>query len=254
MIDRDGGTHGAGPVDRPVPVASITKLFTATAVLVAVEEGTLSLDTPAGPPGATVAHLLAHASGLGPEGGILAPPGKRRIYSNAGYEALAETLGRAAGMPAARYLSEAVPHALGLTRTNLEGSPAHGATASAHDVAVLARAWAAPGALLAASTVEAATRPFRPELAGVLPGFGSQTPNDWGLGPEIRGHKQPHWTGARNSPRTYGHFGRSGTFCWIDPVAGCALVGLGEEPFGPWAQTLWPEIADTVLDAVGVPA
>ncbi|HEX7443763.1 MAG TPA: serine hydrolase, partial [Acidimicrobiales bacterium] len=65
-------SHGYGPVasvgprDRALPWASVTKLATALAVLVAVEEGTVDLDQPAGPPGSTVRHLLAHASGLGP--------------------------------------------------------------------------------------------------------------------------------------------------------------------------------------------
>ena len=51
-----------------------------------------------------------------------------------------------------------------------------------------------------------------PGLTGVLPGFGVQRPNDWGLGFEIRDAKSPHWTGSANSGRTYGHFGQSGTF------------------------------------------
>ena len=56
-----------------------------------------------------------------------------------------------------------------------------------------------------------------PGLVGVLPGFGRMDPNDWGLGFELRDAKSPHWTGARNSPRTFGHFGGSGTFLWVDP-------------------------------------
>ncbi len=51
----------------------------------------------------------------------------------------------------------------------------------------------------------------------MLPGFGVQRPNDWGLGFEIRDAKSPHWTGSANSGRTYGHFGQSGTFIWVDP-------------------------------------
>ena len=38
-----------------------------------------------------------------------------------------------------------------------------------------------------------------PGLDGVLPGFGVQRPNDWGLGFEIRDAKSPHWTGSANS-------------------------------------------------------
>ena len=79
-----------------------------------------------------------------------------------------------------------------------------------------------------------------PGLDGVLPGFGKQTPNDWGLGFELRDAKSPHWTGARNSPRTFGHFGRSGTFLWVDPDAGVALACLTDRNFGDWAKEAWP--------------
>src|SRR5919198_6572622 len=53
-----------GPSDRVFRWASVTKLATALAALVAAEEGILDLDEPGGPPGSTVRHLLAHASGL----------------------------------------------------------------------------------------------------------------------------------------------------------------------------------------------
>jgi CubicO group peptidase (beta-lactamase class C family) len=65
-----------------------------------------------------------------------------------------------------------------------------------------------------------ATRPTFPGLSGVLPGFGRQPDCAWGLGFEVRGGKQPHWTGSRNSPGTFGHFGQSGSFIWVDPQAG----------------------------------
>jgi CubicO group peptidase (beta-lactamase class C family) len=81
----------------------------------------------------------------------------------------------------------------------------------------------------------------------VLPGFGAQRPNDWGLGFERRGHKRPHWTGATNSPRTFGHFGQSGSFVWVDPDAGVACVELAAAPFGPWAAAAWPPLSDLVL-------
>src|SRR5215510_16233124 len=69
-----------GPLDEALPLASVTKLLTAMAVLVAVEEETLGLDDPAGPEGSTVAHLLAHASGLGLDGARITLPGRKRIY------------------------------------------------------------------------------------------------------------------------------------------------------------------------------
>ena len=85
---------------------------------------------------------------------------------------------------------------------------------------------------------------------GVLPGFGGQDPNDWGLGFEVRGAKSPHWTGTVNSPSTYGHFGQSGTMVWVDPEAGVGLVALTDRDFGDWARTAWPELADAVLAAL----
>src|SRR5206468_3839154 len=77
--------------------------------------------------------------------------------------------------------------------------------------------------LVALETLAEATEVQFPGLVGVLPDIGRMDPNDWGLGFELRDAKQPHWTGSRNSPRTFGHFGGSGTFFWVDPEPGVAL-------------------------------
>jgi len=86
-----------------------------------------------------------------------------------------------------------------------------------------------------------------PGLTGVLPGFGVQRPNDWGLGFEIRDAKSPHWTGSANSARSYGHFGQSGTFIWVDPDRDLALVALTDRDFGDWAYEPWPALSDAVI-------
>ena len=66
----------AGETERVFRLASVTKLLTAYATLIAVEEGAVDWDTPAGPPGSTVRHLAAHASGLSfTEGKVQAKPG-----------------------------------------------------------------------------------------------------------------------------------------------------------------------------------
>ena len=55
------------------------------------------------PPGSTVRHLLAHASGLPFKGLVpIAPPGRRRIYSNEGFAVLGEHVGARAEMPFSR--------------------------------------------------------------------------------------------------------------------------------------------------------
>ncbi|MHB1584954.1 MAG: serine hydrolase domain-containing protein [Acidimicrobiales bacterium] len=242
-------TGDAGPVDEPFFLASVTKLCTALAVLVAVEERTLSLDEPAGPPGSTVAHLLAHASGLGPSGRrVLASPGQRRIYSNANYELLGELLAERAGIAFATYLTEAVLEPLAMDGARLPdgGSPAAGMTGSVGDLLALAAELLRP-TIVAPETLARATTVAFPGLSGVVPGFGRYEPCDWGLGPELKDAKQPHWTGWRNSPATFGHFGRAGGFLWVDPRAGVACAVLSDREFGPWAGEAWPALADSVL-------
>jgi CubicO group peptidase (beta-lactamase class C family) len=241
---------GRGPLEQPFPLASVTKLLTALAVLVAVEEGTLALDDPAGPAGSTVEHLLAHASGLGPDGGVMAAPGRRRIYSNAGFEVLGRLLAERAGMPVEDYVTEAVLQPLRMRSTRATGSPAFGAVGSAADLLALGRELLSPTVVSGATMARAVEVAF-PGLMGVLPGFGRQDPNDWGLGFELRDGKSPHWTGAANSPRTFGHFGLSGTFLWVDPDAGLACACVTDLDFGPWAAEAWPKLSGAVLAAYG---
>ncbi|HXW33749.1 MAG TPA: serine hydrolase domain-containing protein, partial [Acidimicrobiales bacterium] len=117
--------------------ASVSKLLVAYASLLAVEEGTFALDDEAGPPGSTFRHLLAHASGLGPDAGPpLTRPGRRRIYSNAGYELVAALLSDKASMPFVEYLKAGVLDPLGMSSTDLPSgaSPASGAEGNIYDL------------------------------------------------------------------------------------------------------------------------
>ncbi|MEO6121897.1 MAG: serine hydrolase domain-containing protein [Acidimicrobiales bacterium] len=247
VASREGTRETRGPVERPFRWASVTKVLTAGAVLAAVEAGLLDLDEAAGPPGATVRHLLAHASGLPTDAGPpLSPPGRRRIYSNAGFEVLGRLVEGRVGTPFAAYLAEAVLGPLGLGGTRLDGSPASGAIGPLDDLLLLGAALLEGGRDSGPSWAEA-VRPAFPGLAGVLPGFGRQDPNDWGLGFELRGAKSPHWMGATNSPRTFGHFGRSGGFLWVDPDAGLVCAFLSDLDFGPWAAAAWPSLSDAVI-------
>jgi CubicO group peptidase (beta-lactamase class C family) len=245
-VDAQRELGAVGPRERIFRWASVTKLLTTLAVLVAVEEGTVDLDAPAGPEGSTLRHLLAHAAGLPlDEGPPIARVGTRRIYSNAGIERAAELVAREASMPFAEYLTVAVLEPLRL-RGSLRSSPAWSYDGPLDDLLALARELLAP-TLIAPETLAEATAVQFPGLVGVLPSFGRQEPNDWGLGFELRDAKSPHWTGARNSPRTFGHFGASGTFLWVDPEAGIALGALTDREFGDWARTAWPELSDAVL-------
>jgi CubicO group peptidase (beta-lactamase class C family) len=239
-----------GDTERVFDLASVTKPLVARAAQVAVEEGVVELDTPAGPSGATVRHLLAHASGLAMhDDRVLAKPGTRRMYSNYGFQVLAETVQRESGIEFGRYLAEAVCEPLGMAATRLGGGAevaGYGATSTVADLAAFARDLLRPATVSPQLHGAAITVQF-PGLDGVLPGYGVQRPNDWGMGFELRDSKSPHWTGARNSARTFGHFGQAGGFIWADPEIDLALVVLTNRDFGGWAVGLWPEFSDLVI-------
>lgn len=250
IVTADGEVlDSIGPTDRPFRLASLTKVFSAWAMLVAIEEGLVSLDQPVGQPGCTLEHLLAHAGGYPFEGADpIASPARRRIYSNTGIEIATEATASAAGFPFVEYLADGVLSPLGLADTDLRGSPAHALWSTVDDVAIFLAELQHPR-LVSTETATLATRPHYPELAGIVPGMGRFDPCPWGLGMEIRGEKSPHWTGATNSPATYGHFGGAGTMMWVDPEAGGAVVALTDRPFDDWAidaRAGWSALSDAV--------
>ncbi|MFD8492134.1 serine hydrolase domain-containing protein [Amycolatopsis sp. NPDC059657] len=248
VVNADGELLGGhGDAARPFALASVTKPLTAYTALIAIEEGVVELDTPAGPEGSTIRHLLSHTSGLAFDAHKpMAEPGTRRLYSNAGFEQLADAIAEHSGIPFAEYQAEALFGPLAMSATLLDGSPASGAVSTVTDLVAFAVELQAPK-LVAAATLAEATSVVFPGLNGVLPGFGHQKPNDWGLGFELRDHKSPHWTGANSSPGTFGHFGQSGTFLWVDPAVRAACVTLTDRAFGPWAAEVWPGYTDAVL-------
>ncbi len=225
----------SGDLDEPRPWASVTKLAVALAVAVEVDLGRRAYEEVLGPDGATLAHLLAHASGLGlEEGDRVQPVGTRRVYSNAGVERAARAVA-GEGLEAA-WLAERVFTPLAMSSA-LEGRAAAGVVGSTNDLVALAAAWLAPG-LVGEATLARATTPYLADLAGVVPGFGRFDPCPWGLGPEVAGVKH-HWMGAW-PPASFGHFGQSGALLLADATEGLAVVATSTVAFGPWAVALWP--------------
>lgn len=251
VTDADGTIATYGDPDRSYRWASVTKLMTALATLMAVDTDVVSLDDPAGPEGATIRHLLAHASGLPFEGDTpVADVGERRIYSNAGFLALGQELEDRLGIGYEELVTENVLDPLGMRDTIVPGGPAAGAQGPVTDLLRLARELLQP-TLVGTDLFEEATSVVFPGLPGVVPGVGRFDDNTWGLGLEIRDGKDPHWTGGDNSPATFGHFGGSGSFLWVDPEAGIACAALTDRTFGDWALEVWPAFSDGVLAAHG---
>jgi CubicO group peptidase (beta-lactamase class C family) len=246
VVRAGGVVERHGDARRVVRLASVSKPVSGLAVLVAAEEGVVDLDESVGPPGATVRHLLAHASGLPFEGETpIAPPGRRRIYSNEGFRILATHLAERAEMPFAEYVRAAVCDPLAIA-LDPEGDPGSGMHASLEDVLAVARELLEPR-LVAGETWAEMTEVQFPGLAGVLPDWGRYEPLDWGLGVQLN-TPRPSWMGSRVSSRSFGHYGGSGTFLWVDPEAGVACAALAEREFGDWAKEAWPALSDAVLD------
>ena len=246
VVDPDGRSATHGDSARSVRLASVSKPVSALATLVAAEEGVVDLDEPAGPPGSTVRHLLAHTSGLPFEGAEpISRPGHRRIYSNEAFRVLADRVSERAEMPFAEYVREAVcaPLEIGLDPS---GDPGSGMHASLADVLAIGRELLTPR-LVADETRDEMVAVQLAGLSGVLPDYGRFDPLDWGLGVQLN-TRPPSWMGTRASPRTYGHFGGSGTFVWVDPEARVVCAALTTREFDEWAKEAWPRFADAVLD------
>ncbi|PWH07607.1 penicillin-binding protein [Brachybacterium endophyticum] len=248
VTDAQGPLLRRGETSRVHPLASVSKPVTALGALIALDRSLLSLDQEAGPEGATVRHLLAHTAGYAFDADtVLAAPGTRRIYSNTGFEVLGRVLEDATGSDLPDWLEGSVVQGLGLVDLEVDGSPAAGFRGSIEDLLALGRELLHPTLIGEELWREATTVQF-PGLAGVVPGFGRQRDNTWGLGLEIRDHKSPHWTGELSGPTSFGHFGQSGSFLLVDPDRGLSVSFLGEEPFGPVHQQRWPGLLDAVLE------
>jgi CubicO group peptidase (beta-lactamase class C family) len=246
-----------GDPDRIQRLASISKPMAAWAILVAIEEGMITLEQAVGQPGCTLRHLLAHAGGYpfnGPE--PIALPEVTRMYSNSGFSLAAQAVEAATDIPFAEYLHEAVFQPLDMTSSVLRGSAAYGVRSNLADTCRFVTEVVRPR-LIHASTAGEARRIQYPALGGIVPDVGRYERCPWGLGFEVRGEKQPHWTGTTNSSRTFGHFGGAGTMFWIDPDHDVALVALADRNFDEWSDSalrVWPELSDAVVAEYGIVA
>ncbi|WP_232820154.1 serine hydrolase [Brachybacterium sp. YJGR34] len=251
VTDAQRTLHLQGDGTRVLDLASVSKPLSALGVLVAVDRGLVDLDEPAGREGATVRHLLAHTAGYPFDGeAAVGAVGAKRIYSNTGFEVLAAHVEEATGYGFDEWMEQTVVAGLDLVDLEPTGSPAAGYRGSLRDLLAVGRELLEPSLISEELWREATSVQF-PGLAGILPGYGRQTPNDWGLGLEIRGGKSPHWTGSRSSPRTVGHFGQSGSFLWADPDQGLAAAFLGESRFGAEHVRVWPGLTDAILERYG---
>jgi CubicO group peptidase (beta-lactamase class C family) len=224
------------------------------------------------------------------DGPLLDPPGSYRRYSNAGYALAARLVAQAAEMPFRDYLREAVLDPLGMD-ASLGLALADGARAAsvrepglwgdgealfngdAFRAAALAesggfataRAYArflsclldggraTGGRLLAAETVDDMLSTQFGELPGTVEAVASWDACGWGLGLDVRGTREPHWTGDALTATANTHFGSSGTLAWIDRERGLGLVALASRSSysGWWSRPGgWADLSAAVVATV----
>ncbi len=247
-----------GELERIFPLASVTKLLTAFGTMKVIEGGVIDLGDPVGRRSEsdvpyTVANLLSHSSGLDAEGNgtnFRDAPERRRIYSNQGFEVLAKFVQDSVRLPLSDWMEGLVFEPLGLSSTSIPRLPSRGGIGNAMDLTLLVEEFLNPH-VLKQQSVDVMTSPAFPGLSGILPGYGRQKDNLWGLGVEIKGNKTPHWTPTVSSAQTYGHFGVSGSHLWVDPTRQIGAVFLGAEPFGEWHKENWPILGDQINAAAG---
>ncbi|MGO2683335.1 MAG: serine hydrolase domain-containing protein [Microbacterium sp.] len=234
-----------------LPLASVSKPISAWGVLIAVERGLVDLDEPAGPDGSTLLNLLDHTSGLPFEGEqTQAAPGTRRIYSNAGFDALGAHVAEAAGMPFADWITNEVTAPLGMTDIEVIGRPSAGYRASIDDLLIFGREVLRP-TLIPIELRDLALMVSRPGLRGVVPGYGSFDDNQWGLGFELKGTKSPHWLSDTMPAETAGHFGGQGSFLFIDRSRDIAAAFLSGVAFGDDHKRIWPPLTEEIVTRYG---
>lgn len=288
------GSDGAGAPIQPdslFPVASITKLAVALAILRLYDDTRLGLDDPlayylpsaaAAVDGVTIRALLCHTSGLstdlpramapyrqGLDWPHLAeaclslelrrPPNTQVEYSNPGYGLLALIIEKLTGLSHASALDQLVfaplnieaylgveppraPVVLAGVRRPTAGTatevfnsafwrslalPWAGLLTTGAGALALVRAFDKTSDMLdpqtRAEAVSNQTADLDCRLFGLIPWQKCQ----WGLGPELRDHKSPHWAPPQASTDSFGHAGQSGSLVWADPHADVAWAILG---------------------------
>lgn len=228
-------------------LASVSKPLSAWGALIAVERGFVDLDEAAGPEGATLLNLLDHTSGLPFEGDrTQASPGARRIYSNAGFDALGAHVAAAVGMDFSEWMTREVTEPLGMAEIDVTGRPSAGYRASIEDLLIFGREVLRP-TLIPSALRDLALMVSREGLKGVVPGYGSFDDNQWGLGFELKGAKSPHWLSDSFPPETAGHFGGQGSFFFVDRSRDLAAAFLSGVTFSEEHKRIWPPLTDEIV-------
>lgn len=212
-------------------------------------------------------------------------PGEALRYSNAGFAVAARAVERATGTPFHEYAQAQVLDPMRLADVALRADAGWGSRIAYTDDPASAGAsaesynslyWRSLGipwggffgtatalATFAGSFVSGAhsvlpddvrSEMIADQTGGVPGGVGTAGVHwdrgAWGLGWEIAADKRHHWTGSLRSPRTFCHWGQSGTLVWADPERELALAVFGNRTVHrPWPlrPPRWAQLSDDLV-------
>lgn len=260
FIGPDGHLIIRGYSNRRYRLASITKILTTYVMADAVLAGAISfeerVDSPKlKSPEVSFKDLLSHCSGIRPDNLDPIERHKKRIYTNEAFDLAGEALITKLGQDfKTSSVGDLFKEGLGAylqTSIEFEGSCAASAIGTLDDLISIMNEMRNP-TYLDAQTHKQLTCAYLPELEGILPGWGTYKHNTFGIGFEIKGNKQPHWTGSISSPETFGHFGQSGAFIFHDPINMVSACCVTNKDFAPWAKLTYPVLSDKIYEECGL--
>lgn len=216
-------------------------------------------------------------------------PGSKVEYSNVGYGMLGLLIEAVGGRPFADTMRERVFAPIGMRNAvlaphtdlaprivHVDGTPEPGSPYerfnSAHarrkthpaghvlgtalDVATFLQLFLDGGLaggrrIIAPATARLMTTNHTAGLRGGIEGFMTWEDCAWGLGFDLRGVKQPHYSGEYSSAATFGHTGVAGTFAWADPTRDLICVMLANRMlYNRWNESRWSRFSTAVIAAV----
>lgn len=320
FFGRQRPEQGAPPLQQNALflIASITKPITATAIMMLMERGELTLQDRVadfvprfaqhGKQDIRILHLMTHTSGLPDmlpnneqlrrrhrplsafidEVCGLRPafaPGTRMSYQSMGIAMLAEVVHQISGRQLSEFLRQEIFTPLGMTDTFLGcdaahrqrvaqirlpaaqarqdwnwnsaywlgfGAPWGGLLTTPADLARFCQMMLNGGSLgnvriLSPAAVRAMTSNHLETMSDIPEADRRCRP--WGLGWRLNWPADPGSFGDLLSPRAYGHWGATGTLCWLDPDARAFFILFTTRPLGEHKAEL-ARLSNIVMSAI----
>jgi CubicO group peptidase (beta-lactamase class C family) len=180
---------------------------------------------------------------------FLAKPEEKRIYSIAGYRVIAKVLENQLSISFPTLVKDLILNNCELFDMSPPVTGDSGLKGTIEGLYKLSKRLLLadiPG--ISAESLKKSTSNHFGVSLGVVPGIGFYSDNSWGLGFEIKGKKTGHWMPKCASLETFGHFGRSGAFFFVDPLNLIAFSGISRYGFQKDSRLVWSKMGEMAYE------